>query len=582
MAALRYLAATGVALALGGAAFAQKTAIVDATVFDGTGAAPYVATVVIDGATIESVEKGGKAPRGATVVRGKGLALLPGLHDLHTHYFSRDRGRYNPSEVNWSYVSSGVTAVGDFSQAAEAYAPRRAWFATMPGPHVLVAGRIAPYNVQIADWGDPDSSTWVDTPYGATRGVKALAAYKPDIVKVFTDGWRYGTGAENASMDLETLSALVAEAKAQNLPVLSHTVTIDRGKIAAKAGVSVIAHALQDRAVDQELLDLMVKNGVAHAPTLATYEPIKPGQVNFTPNDPGLKARLARFDLALANVKAMHDAGVPIVIGSDSGNRQVPHGPSSLHEMELLVKAGLTPSEALVAATANSARASGHAERGVIAPGKAADLVLIDGKPWETIADVRKTVRTFVDGKTVFRKGAKPPSRAEQPPPVPAKAVLADFESADGRMAGGALPTADLDRDGLRSVQVLSVVPRGAGHALAAASRMADRADAFTEIVLPLNTGGVAPADLRAYRGLSFELQGEGDYDIALMTPAGRWTGRVTAGEDWGAHKVAFADLKAPSDDAAWSGVDVTAIRLRIVRAAGTSLITEIDNVGFY
>jgi imidazolonepropionase-like amidohydrolase len=582
--AIRSIAISLLIVGAAGAAHAQKkTAIVGAEVFDGTGAAPYKATVVIADGVIESVTKDGKAPRGATVVNAKGLALLPGFFDLHTHYTPNGEPSAAP-QISQSYVATGVTTVNDFHQPPEAYAARREWYKTLPGPHVNFAARMSTTGGHGADWADINTTRWVNTPFAAVEAVKAVMVYKPDVVKVFTDGWRYGSGIDNTSMDLPTLTALVAEVHKSNIPVLTHTVTVERGKIAARADVDVIAHSMQDVEADQELIDLMLKSGTAYAPTLAVYEPVKPGQPSFAPDDANLKVRKARFAISLGNVKKLHDAGVPIALGTDAGMTFTPHGSSTLREMELFVEAGLTPTQALVAGTANSAKALGQTDRGTIEAGKRADIVLVKGKPWEKISDVRNTVRTFVDGKTVFGKSAPKPVETETPAAVTlASAGIADFERVDGRTNGGSLPVTDADGGKERSAQVVTLAKRdGEGHALKVQAAMALRENPKTEVVIPLVPGGVQPVNAKAYKGVTFDFHGEGEYKLGVMTSSGVWTQAFQAGPGWGPQQIAFDQLVKPADDAKWTQDDLIAVRFQIARKPGESAWMEIDNVAFY
>ena len=129
--------------------------------------------------------------------------------------------------------------------------------------------------------------------------------------------------------------------------------------------------------------------------------------------------------------------------------------------MELLVQAGLTPSEALIAGTANSARVMGElADRGTIEKGKRADLVLIDGAPWSQISDIRKTERVFIDGKLAFGPGVKatPADGQTAMPAIKVAALVDDFERPDGRTQLDTLRTDDMDGGIDRTVQVLSLI----------------------------------------------------------------------------------------------------------------------------
>jgi imidazolonepropionase-like amidohydrolase len=564
-------------------AYAQRFAIVGAEVFDGTGAPPAIATVVVADGVIESVAPGKKAPRGVQQVNASGLALLPGFYDLHTHYTPIGAPGSVP-QISAAYVAAGVTSVNDFHEPPESFAPRRAWYEELPGPQVRFAARMSTPGGHGADWADTNTTRWVNTPHAARAGIAALASYQPDLIKVFTDGWRYGSGIDNTSMDQPTLSALVEAAHAARLKVVTHTVTVERAKIAARAGVDAIVHSIQDEAVDADLIALMLRSGTAYAPTLAVYEPVKPGQTPPAQDDPAIKQRIAKFEIALANVKSLHDAGVLIAVGTDAGMPGTPHGVSTLREMELLVRAGLTPSQALAAATSGSARAMGLEDRGVIARGKRADLVLVKGKPWQTISDVRNTVQTFVAGKTMFGPGAPKAITRQAPAAVAASAAgIIDFERPDGRTSNGALPIMDGDGGVDRSVQIMTVAPREAGgHFLAIAARMAQRTDPATQVVLPLTPGSLQAVDARRFSGVQFQVRGEGDYALTLTALAGAWSAPFQAGAAWARVAIPFSALAPPAANVAWTGDDLVDLRFQIARPGGATTWLEIDEVEFY
>jgi imidazolonepropionase-like amidohydrolase len=592
----RVVAAVAAAATLGQAqaaapAHGAVTAIVDATLFDATGAAPHVATVIIRDGRIAEVGPGLRPPRGAIVVQAKGKALLPGFFDLHTHWTPGGAPAIAP-QIASAYVASGVTTVNDFHQPPEAYEPRRRWLGTLTTPHVNFTSRMSTPGGHGADWGDVSTTKWVNTPEAARAEVRALLPYRPDAIKAFTDGWRYGSSPDNTSMDYWTLSALVDEAHKNNLKVLTHTVTVERGKVAARAKVDVIAHSLQDREVDDEVVALMKANGTVYAPTLAVYEPIKPGQPEpANRDDPRLQNALRKFGYALHNVKVLHDAGVPIALGTDAGMPGTPHGAATLHEMELLVQAGLTPSEALMAGTANSAKVMGElADRGTIEKGKRADLVLIDGAPWARISDVRKTERVFIDGKLAFGPGAQPTAADRQSamPPIKVAALVDDFERPDGRTRLDTLRLDDMDGGQDRTVQVSQVTVRsGQDHALLVAARMATKEEPGAGVLLPLSRGSVEPVDGRAFRGVRFDVRGDGGaYGFSVGTLGGRWRAPITAGPEWTTVEVPFSSLaRAPGrgpSTAVWTGADLIDLGFNGGRGPGQKIWLQIDNVTFY
>ncbi len=587
------ISAAGAFLLLTGAvqaAEAPAVAIVGATVFDATGAAPRVATVVLRDGRIAAVGRGLKVPRGAKVIDAKGLSLLPGFFDVHTHWTPGGEPRITPTIAN-AYIAAGVTTVNDFHQQPESFAPRRQWLGTLAAPHVNFVARMSTPGGHGADWADQATTKWVNTPRAARSEVQALVPYKPDFIKAFADGWRYGVSADNTSMDQATLSALVDEAHKNKIKVLTHTVTVERGKIAGRAKVDIIAHSLQDRPVDLEAIEAIKAGGTAYAPTLAVYDPDK-GLVAGAPapaDTPARQQSVRKFGYALQNVKALSDAGVTIALGTDAGMPNTPHGVSTLREMELLVQAGLTPTQALMAGTANSARVLGLLEdRGTIEPGKRADLVLVKGEPWRDIAAVRQTQRVFVDGKLVHGPGAVlPPANSQDAmPPVKVAALIDDFEGPRSRL--DTLRLNDMDGGHDRSIQVAQVIERAPGdHVLSLSARMADKEDPSAAVIVPLTRGSVQPVDARAFKGVKFDVRGDGGtYNLDINTLNGRWRAEVKAGPEWSTVEAPFVALKpAPGRGAStspWTGGDLLEVEVGGSRPARQTLWLEVDNLQFY
>ena len=216
-------------------------------------------------------------PAGARVIDAAGQTLLPGLFDLHTHLsasavtgLSGDWGKSLKA-----YLACGVTTVNDYATYGEMFAPLRQLLASgaVIGPRVNMAVRMSTpggHGTE-AGWGDFMTLT-AATPEQAHAKTKIALSYKPDVIKVFTDGWRYGMAPNLSSMNLETLAAIVEDAHAAGVKVFTHTVTLAGAKLAACAGVDVLAHGIGDADVDAELIAIMKAKGTFYVPTLAVYE----------------------------------------------------------------------------------------------------------------------------------------------------------------------------------------------------------------------------------------------------------------------------------------------------------------------
>lgn len=564
-------------------------AIVGGTVFDGTGAPAREATVIVAGNRIRAVGSNLEVPKGAMIINAGGKAVLPGLFDLHTHWTPDGEPATTP-QIAAAYVAAGVTTVFDYHQQPESFGPRRQWIASLVAPHVHFVARVSTPGGHGAVWGDQNTTIWVNSPQAARIAVERLKPYKPDAIKVFTDGWRYGLFPDNSSMDEKTLHSLVVASHHAGWAVLTHTVTVDRGVAAARAGVDIVAHALQDRQIDRAAIEQISGYDIGLAPTLAVYEPGK--HAPDSPFDEVQARQFAhKFETALRNVREMHAAGIPIGVATDSGMTNIRHGISTHRELELLVRAGLSPSEALVAATSMSARLVklSH-ERGTIAPGQRADLLLVDGKPWERITDISRVNRVFIDGRLVYGEGAPPVLQrndATHLPSVIVQPLIDDFERPDGRTALDTVRLDVMDGGVDRSSVITQIVPRGAnGHVLQLAGRMSVKDDAFVGVAFPLSRGSVAPADVSGYRGVRFDLSGEGSFTVRLYGPVSSWVAIVEGGADWQTVDIPFSSLESEAGrhapGRAWDANAIFQIEISMTRPGGNAVSMQLDNVTFY
>lgn len=429
--------------------------------------------------------------------------------------------------------------------------------------------------------------------------------YRPDLIKVFTDGWRYGRAADMTSMDVGTLEAIVNEAHKNGLPVITHTVTLAHAKDLARAKVDIQGHAIQDAPVDDELIQLFKSSGIVYVPTMAIYEPrgmdlltpllarvlepIAREHLKLAPPRPdGTALTTPRWEVLRRNVSRLHAAGVPIAVGTDAGGSigTTFHGWATLRELELLVDAGLSPLEAITAATSVSARALRvDKDRGSIAVGKLADLVLIKGSPQDRIADIENVERVWVDGVEADLPALAAliasPGKSPLAPVKVGTAQLDDFESTDGLSRIHTRWENGTDAGQYHSKMLFQRVDRdAANHALSLMATMSEKDQPRAIVRLPLQPGNIVPVDASAFSGVQFQARGSGDYLLRIprygsqtvRTPQTTFHGSA----EWKTYRIPFSQLGI--QDAR----DLLSIEFGAERKAGESVWLELDNVALF
>lgn len=609
-------------------ASAQSTFVIrNARVVDGTGAPARQVTVVVRGGRIEAVGDPVAIPPEAKVIDAAGQTLLPGLFDLHTHT-QLATTTASPDDLFKNlkkYVAAGVTSILDYSGAPEGFAPIRQLLKSghYASPHFYQAVRFSPPGGHGTEQGAGESYEAAN-PAQAHHLMQQALAYKPDAVKAFTDGWRYGTGPAIPSFNQETIAAIADEAHKAGIRVFTHTVTLAGSRTAVRGNIDVQVHGVNDALVDESLIRDFKDHGTGYVSTQAVYNAqeyfARHGQARVTPrelqllepasakvalqsdvfarftlNDETRDGAIRRGALLAQNVRTLYRAGIPIGVGTDSGMQGIHHGYATLRELEYLVEDdGLTPLEALRAGTQTSARLLGvDQDYGTIAPGKVADLVLVSGEPDRNIEDIENTQRVWVAGVEANLPELLQAIETDTPTALPLAKVqplVYDAERADGRTNLDTLPYYTSDAAADHSQLIYTRIARdaqGRNHALSLAANFGDKPRPFVQLHLPLTRGSVVPADLRPYQGVRFDVRGNGTSRL-LFALYGEKAGsepsaEFSANAKWSTVQISFDKL--PRKNAArlpWNSTNVLELIVELSGPADTTGWLELDNVRFY
>ncbi|OMI35063.1 amidohydrolase family protein [Streptomyces sparsogenes] len=397
--------------------------ITGARVFDGQQDLG-VTDVVVNGTTIASV--GGPVPDDAAVVDGSGATLLPGLIDAHVHT-NKDSlalalrfGVTTELEMQGYWTPEQRTEVNEDDTIADVRSALIALMAKGGHPSELMEGlgEHDPAAGEHKGWEMPS----VATPDQARAHVQAFAQAGADYIKVMIEDGAIMGHPGLPMIDPAAIKAGVEEAHALGLKVIAHAITLDATRQALDVGVDGLAHLFIDQRADEAIVLALADADVFVAPCLVISASLMGHNGAHLADDPRVAPRLTDewaqtlrgtfntypqgdFQHVLDSVSALHQSNVDILAGTDSSvpvptHGGVAHGVSIHHELALLVQAGLTPTAALTAATAIPARRYNLTDRGRIAPGLRADLLLVNGDPQATIDHT-------LDIRSIWRRGTR-------------------------------------------------------------------------------------------------------------------------------------------------------------------------------
>ncbi len=435
-------------------------AITGATIIDGTGTAPVNGmTILVKEGQIVAVEPDDCAEAKAShVIDATGKYVVPGLIDLHVHF---GRGAPLPrredeaDEVLARQLYYGVTSIlqlgatGGSADSIRKLRERRAAgslrgpFIYGTGGHLTLQGTHPIYTIfppairkaadsmaaktPLDEPVDLDSLgiglSFVRSEEAAQKAVRERAQAGMDAIKITVESGPTPFGDDHPQMSVEMIRAIVAEANRNGLEVFAHATSRDELEATLEGGASGIVHAVRNLPLpDADLAVQMASKGFWVVPTLNLLtrpddledpflrDTVSEQEITSLSNPEFVKRVSARwdcgapFDDVLANVGMLHEHGVLIAMGTDTGNPFVFPGYSAHTEMELLVRSGLTPMEALVAATRRGAELLGVAgEVGTIQAGKRADILILAEDPTEDIRNTRSLETVVSEGLIVDR-----------------------------------------------------------------------------------------------------------------------------------------------------------------------------------
>ncbi|WGQ09438.1 amidohydrolase family protein [Pedobacter gandavensis] len=422
----------------------KKTAIVNANVFDGTEMSEGKTVVFQNGKIISILEE---IPSDAEVIDGKGCTLLPGLIDAHVHTSEESlRDAIMFGVTTELEMQGGMTKKGrelqikDKSSVADVRSSGMAL--TAPGGHPdelipkedgipgFILRKMEKMTAQEKkeflaafeerenqDGNKPD----VTTVEGAVQFVQQQMENGADYFKIMIEEGTVMNAPGLPMIKTEVLKAAVEEAHKLGKIVIAHALTAEATKTAVEVGVDGLAHLFIDRPIwTAELIKSIADKGIFVTPCLVLNSSIIGKSACHVAHDERVDYKLnedwkmtmcscfntfpsGKMEDSFNNVKDLHDAGVDILVGTDVSVPMahlggLAHGVSVHHEMQLLVEAGLSPIDALRSATSVTAKRFSLSDRGRIAEGLRADLVLVKGDPSKNISDTLSIVGVWKEG----------------------------------------------------------------------------------------------------------------------------------------------------------------------------------------
>lgn len=388
-----------------------------AHVFDGHTTHAGLRHVAIDGGQIAAISA--QPLCGRTEVDAAGGWLMPGLIDTHIHFYDvravsdpESMQSFEENELPGRlalFLEHGITTIKSVGDPTEGILNTRAKIAAgaLRGPRLLATG----CGITGRD-GHPAATIFGDNPWARSLFtaevdsvtqmrdvVHHLADRKVDAIKLLSEGacactssskylWHnavFPVAVELVRLPLGLLRAGIETGHERGLRVTVHTTQQAAACEAIDAGADGLEHGVTVEPItDHSLIDLMLERDITYTPTLWINDAMHPD--------------------TRGNVKMVADAGVNIALGSDTFCGRGLFGQNTVEEAELMVAAGMTPTQSLAAGTSGAARQCTRPDLGTVAPGKRADLIVLSADPTQNISNLRKLALTILNGQIVVDK----------------------------------------------------------------------------------------------------------------------------------------------------------------------------------
>jgi imidazolonepropionase-like amidohydrolase len=403
-----------------GTATADTKAFVGARIFDGTGKAVIEkGTILVTDGKIAAVgsSKKVKVPKGAQTIDVSGKTITPGLITGHAHVSDVEGKKTGSTEARIAqqlgvFARYGITTVFSLGGEEEpAFKLRDAQETpSLNRARIFVAGPVI---------------------VGATaeegrRMVDKVADMKPDYIKIRVDD---NLGASK-KITPDVYKAVIDEAHKRGLRLFVHYFYLDDAKDLVRSGADLLAHSVRDKPIDDEFIAMLKQRNIPYCPTLTrevstfVYEDTpafftdtfflreanpqviallkEPKSQDAMRKSASAQAYKAALPTAEKNLKRLSDAGIPIVMGTDSGATASRFEGYFEHmEMKMMAESGMSPKQILMAATGSAAQALKVKDIGTLEAGKWADIVIYDKNPLEDIKNTETISAVYVAGNEV-------------------------------------------------------------------------------------------------------------------------------------------------------------------------------------